>query len=60
MSPPLRVISASATYNASGTFSCASDGTLYYSNGTQPISTQTTCLATTEWSGQDRLECWKG
>ena len=31
-----------------------------YSNDTQPTSTQTTCLATAEWSGQDGLECWKG
>ena len=57
--PPLVANSASATYNSVGTFSCA-NGTLYYSNGTQPTSTQTICLATAEWSGQDGLECRQG
>ena len=58
--PPLVVDSASATYNSVGTFSCANNGTLYYSNGTRPTSPQTICLAIAKWSGQDGLKCWKG
>ena len=54
------VDSSLSAYKSTGTFSCANDGTLFYSNGTQLNSTQTTCLATAEWSGQDGLQCWKG
>ena len=57
---PIVVNSPSATYNSTGTFSCANNGTLFYSNGTQPTSTQTICLVTATWSGRDSLQCWKG
>ena len=33
---------------------------MFYSNGTQPSTTQTRCNATAQWSGQDGLECWRG
>ncbi|CAK8677367.1 unnamed protein product [Clavelina lepadiformis] len=38
-------------------FSC-STGDLFYSNGTAPSSSDTICLANTEWSGSDTLQCW--
>ena len=49
--PPVVVYSASVRYNSIGTFSCSNNGTLFYSNGTQLSSAQTTCRATGEWSG---------
>ena len=57
---PLVVDSESATYNSSGTIGCPEGNTLFYSNGTRPTSTQTTCLATAEWSECDGLECRQG
>ncbi|XP_076799902.1 uncharacterized protein LOC143444996 [Clavelina lepadiformis] len=44
-------------YQATGMFSCPT-GDLFYSNGTALPSSDTTCLANAEWSGQDNLQCW--
>ncbi|XP_076802258.1 uncharacterized protein LOC143446492 [Clavelina lepadiformis] len=44
-------------YQATGMFSC-STGDLFYMNGTALPSSDTTCLANAEWSGQDNLQCW--
>ncbi|XP_076802438.1 uncharacterized protein LOC143446604 isoform X5 [Clavelina lepadiformis] len=51
------ITSSSQTYQASGMFSCPT-GDLFYSNGTALPSSDTTCLANAEWSGQDNLQCW--
>ena len=45
---------------SSGNFYCSNGGTLVYSNGTKLRSSQTTCLASAQWYGQDGLQCWKG
>ena len=45
---------------SSGNFYCSNSGTLVYSNGTKLDSSQTTCLASAQWNGQDGLQCWKG
>ena len=57
---PLLVNSSSLTFNSTGNFYCNNGGTLVYSNGTKLRSSQTTCLASAQWDGQEGLECWKG
>ena len=58
---PFTVNSASAMCNLSGLFRGAKkNGTLFYSSGTQPTLTQTTCLATAKWRVEKNLECFKG
>ncbi|CAK8677346.1 unnamed protein product [Clavelina lepadiformis] len=53
------ITSSSRPYRcqATGMFSCPT-GDLFYSNGTALPSSDTTCLANAEWSGQDNLQCW--
>ncbi|XP_076802880.1 uncharacterized protein LOC143446906 [Clavelina lepadiformis] len=52
------VDATSRIFNSSGTFACPNGGDLFYSNGTMLTSSDTTCLASAEWSGQDTLQCW--
>ncbi|XP_076801211.1 uncharacterized protein LOC143445779 [Clavelina lepadiformis] len=52
------VDATSRIFNSSGTFACSNGGDLFYSNGTMLTSSDTTCLASAEWSGQDNLQCW--
>ena len=57
---PLLVNSSFFTFKSHGNFYCNNSGTLVYSNGTKLKSSQTTCLASAQWDGQEGLECWKG
>ena len=57
---PLVVNSTSATYDSVGTFSCANNKSLFYTNGTQATDVQTTCLAKAKWSGEENVACFKG
>ena len=57
---PLLVNSSSSIFMSSGNFYCNNGGTLVYSNSTKLKSSQTTCLASAQWDGQDGLQCWKG
>ncbi|XP_076801213.1 uncharacterized protein LOC143445781 [Clavelina lepadiformis] len=52
------VDATSRIFNSPGTFACSNGGDLFYSNGTMLTSSDTTCLASAEWSGQDTLQCW--
>ena len=40
---------------SSGNFYCSDGVTLVYSNGTKLRSSETTCLASAQWNGQDGL-----
>ncbi|CAK8677420.1 unnamed protein product [Clavelina lepadiformis] len=48
----------SRIFNSPGKFACSNEGELFYSNGTMLTSSDTTCLESAEWSGQDNLQCW--
>ncbi|CAK8676675.1 unnamed protein product [Clavelina lepadiformis] len=48
----------SRIFNSIGRFSCSNGGELFYSNGTVKASSDTTCLVSAKWSGQDNLQCW--
>ncbi|CAK8677349.1 unnamed protein product [Clavelina lepadiformis] len=50
------ITSSSEAYQASGMFSCPT-GDLFYSNGTAPSSSNTMCLANSQWLAQDNLQC---
>ncbi|XP_076801241.1 uncharacterized protein LOC143445802 [Clavelina lepadiformis] len=52
------VDATSRIFNSPGTFACSNGGDLFYSNGKTLTSSDTTCLASAEWSGQDNLQCW--
>ena len=47
-------------YNETGNFFCSNNGTLVYSNGTLPTSTETRCLGNARWSEIDAFECLDG
>ena len=57
---PLAVTPSRGRFDTIGEFSCVDGTNMFYSNGTQPSTTQTRCNATAQWSGQDGLECWRG
>ncbi|CAK8677408.1 unnamed protein product [Clavelina lepadiformis] len=52
------VDATSRIFNSPGTFACSNRGDLFYSNSTMLTSSDTTCLESAEWSGQDNLQCW--
>ncbi|CAK8677358.1 unnamed protein product [Clavelina lepadiformis] len=52
------VDATSRIFNSPGTFACSNGGDLFYSNGTMLTSSDTTCLSSAEWSGQNNLQCW--
>ncbi|CAK8677359.1 unnamed protein product [Clavelina lepadiformis] len=52
------VDATSRVFNSPGKFVCSNGGNLFYSKGTMLTSSDTTCLASAEWSGQDTLQCW--
>ncbi|XP_076801725.1 uncharacterized protein LOC143446115 isoform X2 [Clavelina lepadiformis] len=52
------VDTTSRIFNSPGKFACSNGGELFYSNGIILTSSDTTCLASAEWSGQDNLQCW--
>ncbi|XP_076802205.1 uncharacterized protein LOC143446455 [Clavelina lepadiformis] len=52
------VDATSRVFNSPGKFACSNGGNLFYSNGTMLKFSDTTCLASAEWSGQDTLQCW--
>ncbi|XP_076801175.1 uncharacterized protein LOC143445755 isoform X2 [Clavelina lepadiformis] len=52
------VNATSRIFNSPGKFACSNGGDLFYSNGTMLTSSDTTCLASAEWIGQDNLQCW--
>ncbi|CAK8677343.1 unnamed protein product [Clavelina lepadiformis] len=52
------VDATSRVFNSPGTFTCSNEGELFYSNSTMLTSSDTTCLESAEWSGQDNLQCW--
>ncbi|XP_076800663.1 uncharacterized protein LOC143445445 [Clavelina lepadiformis] len=52
------VAATSRIFNSPGKFACSNGRKLFYSNGTMLTSSDTTCLASAEWSGQDNLQCW--
>ncbi|XP_076802879.1 uncharacterized protein LOC143446905 isoform X2 [Clavelina lepadiformis] len=52
------VDTTSRIFNSPGKFACSNGGNLFYSNGIILTSSDTTCLASAEWSDQDNLQCW--
>ncbi|XP_076801212.1 uncharacterized protein LOC143445780 [Clavelina lepadiformis] len=52
------VDATSRIFNSPGKFACSNEGELFYSNGTMLTSSDTTCLSSAEWSGQNNLQCW--
>ncbi|CAK8677339.1 unnamed protein product [Clavelina lepadiformis] len=52
------VDATSRIFKSPGNFACSNGGDLFYSNGTMLTSSDTTCLESAEWSGQDNLQCW--
>ncbi|CAK8677492.1 unnamed protein product [Clavelina lepadiformis] len=52
------VDATSRIFNSPGNFACSNGGKLFNSNSTMMTSSDTTCLASAEWSGQDNLQCW--
>ncbi|XP_076799921.1 uncharacterized protein LOC143445015 [Clavelina lepadiformis] len=52
------VDATSRIFNSPETFACSNGGDLFYSNGTMLTSSDTTCLSSAEWSGQNNLQCW--
>ncbi|XP_076802440.1 uncharacterized protein LOC143446606 isoform X2 [Clavelina lepadiformis] len=52
------VDATSRIFNSSGKFACSNGGDLFYSNDTMLTSSDTTCLESAEWSGQNNLQCW--
>ena len=57
---PLEVVSNSTLPNSVGEFNCNNGGSLFYSNGMQPMSNKTTCQSNYRWSGSENFECWIG
>ncbi|XP_076802166.1 uncharacterized protein LOC143446429 [Clavelina lepadiformis] len=58
LSDGVKVNAISRVFNSPGKFACSNGGDLFYSNGTMLTSSDTTCLESAEWSGQDNLQCW--
>ncbi|CAK8677371.1 unnamed protein product [Clavelina lepadiformis] len=54
------VDATSRIFNSPGKFACSNGGNLFYSYGTMLTPSNTTCLASAEWSGQNNLQCWTG
>ncbi|CAK8677344.1 unnamed protein product [Clavelina lepadiformis] len=52
------VDATSRIFNSPGKFACSNGGDLFYSNSIMLTSSDTTCLASAEWSGQYNLQCW--
>ncbi|XP_076799915.1 uncharacterized protein LOC143445010 [Clavelina lepadiformis] len=52
------VDATSKIFSSPGKFTCSNGGELFYSNGAMLTSSDTTCLASAEWSGEDTLQCW--
>ncbi|CAK8677496.1 unnamed protein product [Clavelina lepadiformis] len=58
LSDGVKVDAITRIFNSPGKFACSNGGKLFYSNGTMLSSSDTTCLVSAEWSGQDNLQCW--